>query len=581
LHMKTIFTTFLKDHLENLSSAHHLVLAIIDGLGKLPTYTKGMSKERGIKAWIQESTPGHIKLYIGRAKERKALARRFHSKDGAIIRLSEFGRFAKLVSWIIGNKALYGYFHEFLLRVEQMLIRNGSNYTFKYMKEALRLAVRALAGSPEIAAYQPGDIRVRRDKLGIPTILPLTLRLMLHAYIINVDNQPLADYGYDPMMDTTPSSPDLSMIHTKWNQRNIVGVLTIMSVFRVFATKVEPTLGTIIKPFNGSVKTFNAELVHKALALMCSKVERRSMFDIFTGGTKIIMKYHKGETPTLRVGQFIAHQSVKGGPNGSFSTWGAGLDALAFLHEPSKLVAITRWMYIQESFRWIFILYLILIVFGPIYLFFYGIQHLFGLVFTLSAPYPKLYYFIKQTLRLGVVARYCGIVVGPGEHERDKLYLGKLGVVYDQAGKARVVASANWWIQSVLHGLHNSIFSLLKTLPKDGTMDQNKAFDLFIANYDGHHKMSGFDLSAATDRLPIEIQQTVLDCCGINGSLWAELMDVTYVAPFDNKENLTEVRYAVGQPMGAYSSWAMLALTHHVIVNLAAILAGLDKTDIN
>jgi len=28
--------------------------------------------------------------------------------------------------------------------------------------------------------------------------------------------------------------------------------------------------------------------------------------------------------------------------------------------------------------------------------------------------------------------------------------------------------------------------------------------------------------------------------------------------------------YATGQPMGAYSSWAMLALTHHFIVQVAA-----------
>jgi len=34
------------------------------------------------------------------------------------------------------------------------------------------------------------------------------------------------------------------------------------------------------------------------------------------------------------------------------------------------------------------------------------------------------------------------------------------------------------------------------------------------------------------------------------------------------------VRYAVGQPMGAYSSFAMLALTHHVIVQVAAKRAG-------
>jgi hypothetical protein len=34
------------------------------------------------------------------------------------------------------------------------------------------------------------------------------------------------------------------------------------------------------------------------------------------------------------------------------------------------------------------------------------------------------------------------------------------------------------------------------------------------------------------------------------------------------------VRYAVGQPMGALSSWAMLALTHHFIVQYAAHSCG-------
>jgi hypothetical protein len=34
------------------------------------------------------------------------------------------------------------------------------------------------------------------------------------------------------------------------------------------------------------------------------------------------------------------------------------------------------------------------------------------------------------------------------------------------------------------------------------------------------------------------------------------------------------IKYKVGQPMGAYSSWAMLALTHHAIVQFAAWKAG-------
>jgi len=37
------------------------------------------------------------------------------------------------------------------------------------------------------------------------------------------------------------------------------------------------------------------------------------------------------------------------------------------------------------------------------------------------------------------------------------------------------------------------------------------------------------------------------------------------------------VRYSVGQPMGALSSWAMLALTHHTLVQLAASRVGLTK----
>jgi len=35
------------------------------------------------------------------------------------------------------------------------------------------------------------------------------------------------------------------------------------------------------------------------------------------------------------------------------------------------------------------------------------------------------------------------------------------------------------------------------------------------------------------------------------------------------------IRYSVGQPMGALSSWAMLALTHHLIVQFAAYRVGI------
>jgi len=56
--------------------------------------------------------------------------------------------------------------------------------------------------------------------------------------------------------------------------------------------------------------------------------------------------------------------------------------------------------------------------------------------------------------------------------------------------------------------------------------------------------------------------------------VWARLLvDRDYVLPKTKYAPQTNVRYAVGQPMGALSSWGMLAVTHHLIVQLAARLA--------
>lgn len=41
-------------------------------------------------------------------------------------------------------------------------------------------------------------------------------------------------------------------------------------------------------------------------------------------------------------------------------------------------------------------------------------------------------------------------------------------------------------------------------------------------------------------------------------------------------QNGHKVRYAVGQPMGIKSSFDMMALTHHVVIQAAALRAGID-----
>lgn len=56
-----------------------------------------------------------------------------------------------------------------------------------------------------------------------------------------------------------------------------------------------------------------------------------------------------------------------------------------------------------------------------------------------------------------------------------------------------------------------------------------------------------------------------------NAELWRSiLVDRLYHFPKNEyNEEPKDLRYEVGQPMGALSSWAMLAVTHHLIVQLA------------
>jgi hypothetical protein len=136
------------------------------------------------------------------------------------------------------------------------------------------------------------------------------------------------------------------------------------------------------------------------------------------------------------------------------------------------------------------------------------------------------------------------------------LRMGKLSVVYDQAGKARVVAITNWWIQLALKPLHDSIFRSLRTIETDGTFDQGKPLLTLYQNRVPGQKFSCFDLSSATDRLPLTLQVDILNALGVRGDLWSKLLDFRWsltgaLAKLCEEDS---VKYSVGQPMGALSS---------------------------
>lgn len=96
----------------------------------------------------------------------------------------------------------------------------------------MRLLIRALSGNPEPKFLK--GVMVKRDHNGLPTIVPSSLRKAL--------------------------------LDLRGNQTLIVCILSIVSVFRVFPTKVKPSLDTIIAPFDGIVRSFDASAIKIALA---------------------------------------------------------------------------------------------------------------------------------------------------------------------------------------------------------------------------------------------------------------------------------------------------------------------------
>lgn len=156
--------------------------------------------------------------------------------------------------------------------------------------------------------------------------------------------------------------------------------------------------------------------------------------------------------------------------------------------------------------------------------------------------------------------------------------VGQLMFKVEPAGKLRIFAMVDFWTQNVLQPLHRELFKLLKLLPNDGTFDQDASVKRSIEKSSKSCCAYSFDLSSATDRLPLTIQIDILDkLMPIPiGKAWGNLLtDRDYFIPeFSNIIEKGIIRYKVGQPMGALSSWAMLAVTHHFLVQYASFLLG-------
>lgn len=77
--------------------------------------------------------------------------------------------------------------------------------------------------------------------------------------------------------------------------------------------------------------------------------------------------------------------------------------------------------------------------------------------------------------------------------------LGKLSVFGDKEGKTRIVAITDYWTQTSLKPIHDHLMRLLRGIKVDCTFNQDNYKHLLSLP----GPFSSFDLSSATDRMPL------------------------------------------------------------------------------
>jgi hypothetical protein len=112
----------------------------------------------------------------------------------------------------------------------------------------------------------------------------------------------------------------------------------------------------------------------------------------------------------------------------------------------------------------------------------------------------------------------------------------------------RIIAITDYITQATLKPINDTLFRLLKRMPQD-RLNQ----DPIIKNKISNDSFWSLDLTAATDRFPIRLQERLLGIIFHDKSFarsWANLIA--------NREYMTpegeQLKYSVGQPMGSYSS---------------------------
>nr|QJX15643.1 putative RNA-dependent RNA polymerase [Pea associated mitovirus 1] len=161
--------------------------------------------------------------------------------------------------------------------------------------------------------------------------------------------------------------------------------------------------------------------------------------------------------------------------------------------------------------------------------------------------------------------------IGDKGMDKPSTPLRKLSLVHAPERKSRIIAILDYWTQSALKPLHDRIFSILKGIKEDYTFNQQGVGKVLRQG-----PYYSLDLSSATDRFPLDFQKIVVENLVSKeySEAWSRLLvDREFYVPWTN----SFAKYNCGQPMGAYSSWSVFTLSHHILVRIAALMVGLPQ----
>jgi len=158
--------------------------------------------------------------------------------------------------------------------------------------------------------------------------------------------------------------------------------------------------------------------------------------------------------------------------------------------------------------------------------------------------------------------------------ERDWV-IGKIVIIQEGGAKARVVAMPNAWLQLGFYPFHKSLSILTEDIfPESCVRDQLRGVKACLYQLRLGGDCYSLDLTAATDRLPLEFSLSLIESLryGEYIDAFREVVKMPWEFPFiksldeiDGHSQGPWVNYSVGQPMGLYGSFPLLHFSNLMI----------------